>query len=78
MQAKPTILASAVSALCLAIGLAGCDSNSGPVDVPNKGRVERKEFDKMSVEEKVKFIENTPMPPEAKAKEIARIKSGQL
>jgi hypothetical protein len=58
--------------------LGGCDSNSGPVDVPNTNRVERKDFDKMSVEEKVKFIENTPMPPEAKAKEIARIKSGQL
>jgi len=57
--------------------LAGCNS-SEVRDVPNPNRVERKPFEQMTQEEKIKFIEMTPMPQDAKAREIQRIKEGRL
>ena len=58
--------------------LAGCGNGlDGPVDVPQANRVERKEWKDMTKEEKIVFIQKTPMPEEAKQKEIARINAGQ-
>jgi hypothetical protein len=56
---------------------AGCEGQSGKVDVPNPERVERKDWKDMSQQEKITFIEKTPQSEEAKKKEIERIKAGQ-
>lgn len=54
--------------------LIGCGNDVPVQDVPGE-RVERKPFDQMTKEEKIEFIKRTPMPEEAKQKEIARIEA---
>jgi len=66
-----------VAALFATAVLAGCSQGGGPVDVPQEGRVERKEYKDMSVEEKIDFINKTPMPEEAKRKQIESIRAGR-
>ncbi len=58
--------------------LSGCGSDSKPVDVPNPDRVERKPWEQMTKEEKIEFIRKTPMPEEAKQKQIQGIEAGTL
>lgn len=56
----------------------GCGSDQGAVDVPNPDRVERKPWEQMTKEEKIEFIQRTPMPEEAKQKQIQSIEAGTL
>lgn len=58
--------------------IAGCGPDSKPVDVPNADRVERKPWEQMSKEEKIEFIRKTPMPEEAKQKQIQSIEAGTM
>jgi len=60
----------------LAVLLVGCSDANPVVDVPNKDRVPRKAFAEMTKEEKIQFINHTPMPRDAKDREIARIRAG--
>jgi hypothetical protein len=70
-------MSKTVIILVVAVGLIGCGSGAQQaVDVPNTNRIPRKEYKDMTVEEKIEFINKTPMPDEAKQKEIARIKAG--
>jgi hypothetical protein len=54
----------------------GC-SGSEVQDVPNKDRVQRKEYKDMTAQEKIDFINRTPMPQDAKDRAIAGIKAGR-
>lgn len=71
---KPLIPIVLVASAAL---LGGCNDAPVVTDVPNPERVERKPFDKMSVDEKVNFIQHTPMSEEAKQKQIAAIRQGR-
>lgn len=76
MKRRFWMLATGV-ALSMAV-LPGCGSGAGEVqDVPNPERVERKEWDDMTKEEKIEFINRTPMPEEAKQAQIKAIQEGR-
>ena len=68
---------TAIALLPFALFIAACDSTGAAVDVPNPERVERKEWSQMTKEEKIEFIKRTPMPEEAKQKQIEAIQAGQ-
>lgn len=55
--------------------LAGC-AQEAVVDVPDPNRQPRKEYSEMTQEEKIEFINRTPLPADAKAREIERIRAG--
>lgn len=76
VAAVKNVLFCCLGALLLVLAV-GCQGEAGKVDVPNPDRVERKDWKDMNQEEKIKFIEKTPMGEEAKKKEIERIKAGQ-
>jgi hypothetical protein len=60
----------------IALAVFGCSSgDAGVVNVPNPDRVERKPYESMTAEEKIEFINKTPMPQDAKDREIANIRA---
>lgn len=54
----------------------GCSDSAQVVNVPNPNRIERKPYESMTVDEKIDFINKTPMPQDAKDKQIAALKAG--
>ncbi len=57
--------------------LVACNQAEAVQDVPNPDRVERKAWEDMTPEEKIDFVNKTPMPEEAKQRQIESIKAGK-
>lgn len=74
-----SLFETTIHRLCVLLALApfigGCNDSNPVVDVPNPNRVKRKSYDSMSTQEKIDFINKTPMPQAAKDKQIAQIKA---
>lgn len=64
---KKTILA-----ILAALAVVGCDAGNAPA--PMSDADVKTQIDKMSPENRIKFIQNGPGSPEQKEKEIAAIK----
>ena len=70
--------AGILAALVIVLGgvLAGCDSIGNAPTGPDQAQVKRN-FDALPVDQKIQFLENSPIPKAQKEKQIAELKAQQ-
>lgn len=71
----PTLLVATIGLFLGGAFLAGCSAGSAAVR-PDGPPTPLKEYNTMTKDEKIAFINKTPMPEDAKRKQIAAIQAG--